>query len=314
VSWQDAHIDDYVVCIIDVLGIGEQLKLWNTCKADSPATFAPIMDSVLPVIHFQTMFAKFFKHNQEWRDPATLGRELPQGMVDVFLKETHYRLGTQQFSDTFVFYAPTYNGEKPSAVPIVLFLTACSLAMIDSLANGHPVRGALTVGFGIELDEHNFFGPAFAEAHSLESKVAGYPRVVVSDEAIAFIQQEATQKPVDDASRRMKNFAIMCGRLITRDSDGQFVVDYLGQQLHDPMPTEERQKLAMGIKAGYEFALSEWRRFQDEKNQRLTLRYHLLLEYIESRLALWGIDVIERQQTIGIDGGKPSTDATKEVR
>ena len=94
----------------------------------------------------------------------------------------------------------------------------------------------------------------------------------------------------------------MCLDFITKDSDGQFIVDYLGKKLYDGGSLLERQKLVTTIEAGYKYALSEWHRFQEANDQKLALRYHLLLSYLESRLPIWGVIVEQRQQIVEIEG------------
>jgi hypothetical protein len=196
----------------------------------------------------------------------------------------------QWFSDTFLFYAPTFNSSgKRFTAPVSYLLMTCCLAMLDSLFYGHPVRGAICVGKGIELTKNNFFGPAFAEAYSLEREVAGYPRVIVSSETLQFVDEVQSQHVDDPISQKMKNLARQCMTFVTRDVDGQYVVDYLGQGIYDYTSPEERDKITGAVRAIYEFVISEWRRFCDESNGKLALRYHLLREYIESRLPLWGI-------------------------
>ena len=306
-DWQDKSIEQYAVCLVDVLGIRGKFEKWNTCEVHSPVTQEPIRNTISPVIHFQNSFTDFFTKNQKRRDPAEVELHFSNSeAAESFLKATDYRLGKQQFSDTFVFYSPTYNADgTPTTVPCVVLLMACVLAMIDSLAEKHPVRGAVTVGLGVELEKDNLFGPVFAQAHFIESTLAGYPRVVISPEAIAFIEREAKVKRRDDAPCFMRNMACTCLRLLTRDSDGQFVVDYLGKAIRDRADAKERTALAEKIKAGYDFSLSEWHRFVDANDQKHALRYHLLLEYMESRLALWDINVSERQRVIDMSRMPP---------
>ncbi|HUT57020.1 MAG TPA: hypothetical protein VNA25_03985, partial [Phycisphaerae bacterium] len=236
------------------------------------------------------MFGEFFTACQQGRTPEILRESLPETEIDRFLQCTDYTLGTQWFADTFVFYAPTYNARGDlSTVPLTYFLMACCLAMLDSLANGRPVRGALCVGQGIEVGKDNFFGPAFAQAHYLESKCADFPRIVVSPETLRFAQEVALQDTTDEMAERMRRLACRCSTLIIKDADGQFIVDYLGRGVRDFVTGQNLEKLTAGVLAAYTFAVKEERRFTDEKNLKLACRYRLLRQYIELRLPIWGI-------------------------
>jgi hypothetical protein len=284
-------MDHYVVCLIDVLGIGRELSRWSLVDPDDPETYGPIINSVLPVIHFHHMFSEFFTACQQGRTPEILRESLPEKEIDRYLQCTDWALGTQWFSDTFVFYAPTYNARGDlSTVPVTYFLMACCLAMLDSLANGCPVRGALCVGQGIELGEHNFFGPAFAQAHYLESRCAGYPRVVVSPKTVHFAEKLALQDTTEDEmAERMRRLACPCSNLIIKDADDQFVVDYLGRGIRDFITGQDLEKITAGVSAAYVFAIDEERKFTKENCPELAHRYQLLRQYIESRLPIWGI-------------------------
>jgi len=290
INW-DAVVGHHVVCLIDVLGIQDQFCNWVQVDMERPETLSPVVNSVFPVCHFQNMFNQFFQDCQQGRGPAFRESELPEHEIAAFLQCTEYMLGTQWFSDTFVFYAPTSSsGGDLSTVPVFYFLIACCLAMLDSLASGHPVRGALCVGEGVELSKHNFFGPAFAQAYHIESECAGYPRVVVSPETLAFVKDVQHRVPTDTTTLRMKGIAGLCDKLVTQDTDGHAIVDYMGEGISEYVTENaDREQLVAIIKAGYEFAQHESRRFRDKGNALLAGRYQLLCGYMESRLPLWGI-------------------------
>lgn len=287
---ENAKVDEYVVCLIDVLGLKDKFKNWCAVEVERPATLEPIISSVIPVCHFHEMFNDFFVKVESGRTLEVLKQSFPESEVARYLQCTEYKLGQQWFSDTFVFYAPTFNSSgNRSAVPVYYLLMTCCLAMLDSLFHRHPVRGAICVGMGIELTKNNFFGPAFAEAYSLEREVAGYPRVIVSAETLQCVDDVGSQHVDDPISQKIKQLAGLCSTLVTRDTDGEYIVDYLGKGIYDYTSPEERGKLTVAVRAIYEFVISEWRRFRGDGNRKLALRYHLLREYIESRLPLWGI-------------------------
>jgi len=291
INLQHSMACEYVVCLVDVLATEEKFKKWPKTGVNAPATCEPIFDSVRSVRRFRDAFVNYFENLQQGRQKEKLKDSLPEHSISHFQQCVDYRLGAQWFSDTFVFYTPTRNRQgEPTIAPIADFLMACCMAMLESLANCDPVRGALCVGQGIELCKDNFFGPVFAEAHTLESKCAGYPRVVVSHDAVTFLENMRTQNGTDKTTTVMKSYADRLMPLVAKDKDGQTIADYIGPWISNQIPNDAtRAVLRARINAAYNFALREEQRFGDEGNEKLTGRYRLLCRYLESRLHLWEI-------------------------
>ena len=80
-----------------------------------------------------------------------------------------------------------------------------------SLQNGLLTRGCLTVG-DIYHNQNTWFGPGIIDAYEHESKIAIYPRVILSKSAFEYFENEI----ITD-----KNSSFI------RDSDGFFYVNYI---------------------------------------------------------------------------------------
>ena len=282
--------DEYVVFLVDVLGMGEKLRRWKTVNLAKPETYGPIWDSVEPLRRIYRGFRRFFSGCEQGRQPAVLGKYLPEKDVHVFRQCTDWRLGTQWFADTFIFYSALHNADGfPSTVPLTYFLMASCSAILNSLQHRTPVRGALCVGKGIELAAHNLFGPAFYEAHYLESTKADYPRIIVSPGVVSFVRQQQMDKPHNLVAAKMQGLASLPDALIGTDNDGSLIVDYLGEGLRRGIDDDQLEEFCRGVRAGYAFVVAEQRRFLEEGNVKLVGRYTMLRHYIESRLPEWGI-------------------------
>lgn len=285
---------EYVVCLIDVLGTGERLRKWGRRDRNDSRTLGLIFDAIGPVLRVHGEFAKYLRTCEDGQTGKALAEVLPPDEIERYTLCTHWRPQTQWFGDTFVFYAPLYNARgDQSTVPVAYFLMASCVAMLDSLANGYAVRGALCVGEGLELGEHNFFGPPFEEAHRLESTVAEYPRVVVSSRTVDFIERVQRDGADDIIGQKMRGLARPCSALIDRDNDDQYVVDFLGRGVHDPTEGEELRQLTNGVRAAFKYVSSEWRRFQEaekgsNEREKLAPRYERLREFMAARLPIWG--------------------------
>ncbi|MHC4066258.1 MAG: hypothetical protein ACYSUI_17415, partial [Planctomycetota bacterium] len=156
----------HAVCLIDVLGQKDNLAGWGDLPADgqlSQKHVQALKNTVGVVLDFQEHFESYFREVGQCAMPDLLAA-LPPDKQELYWRITECALGIQQFTDTFVFYAPlrTAHGDV-SVAPVYRMLGACCLAMQLSLAARTPVRGAITIGAGMELGERNFYGPALAE-------------------------------------------------------------------------------------------------------------------------------------------------------
>jgi hypothetical protein len=96
-----------------------------------------------------------------------------------------------RFSDHVCFSVP---GIGPPSIRSIA--TNTNMAVHNLMRLGFCVRGALVDGFLIH-DQQQIFGPALLDAHYIESRVAKYPRIVLSesvakwfeDDSIGFLQR-----------------------------------------------------------------------------------------------------------------------------
>ena len=77
-------------------------------------------------------------------------------------------------------------------------------------------------------------------------------------------------------------------QMITTDTDGQRVLDYLGLVMADNAGPDHGSLM---IKPAYDFVLAEEKRMRAKGDAELIGRYILLRSYFESRLALWQVEV-----------------------
>jgi hypothetical protein len=300
----DFPLGYYVVCLIDLLGQKEKLAEWAKIPAASqpPKEFDDAVNQTAgTVLRFKQKFLNYFDH------PAWTGSPpmdlVPDDKRPDFLalceRCKSSRVSVQQFADTFVFYAPMLNsyGDVTSA-PFVQMMGACCSAMADSLANGVPLRGALCIGAGMELGEANFYGPALAEAHRLESDIARRPRIVVSPGAFQFAQTYSNFSEDRRVNSTMRNMAQECLCLMWTDDDGNVVADFLGKGMRK-LTGQPTPKTLDDIAKAYRFACVEGSRFKEKAIEdgkpeclRNAGRYALLRQYIESRLPIWGLGTL----------------------
>lgn len=97
-----------------------------------------------------------------------------------------YPYSFTQCSDSFVF---SVNISESQSCTLLLLLIGQFI--YDALEVGFLVRGGLAFGSMIHIENGPMFGPAFNEAYKIESKLAGYPRVLICTEAFLKLKEIA---------------------------------------------------------------------------------------------------------------------------
>lgn len=117
---------------------------------------------------------------------------------------------------------------------------------------GLVIRGGVTAGKFVK-SWGQLFGPAIIRAYELESKIADYPRIVVGPEVL---EELAANPGLWVHDRKTDQVAVR--RLLRKDDDGQFFIDYLRvirDEVDDPV-------------AGYNWFLSRHEALIAERLQR----------------------------------------------
>jgi hypothetical protein len=173
---------------------------------------------------------------------------------------------------------------------VYAFMGACCGLMCLALELGIPVRGAVTLGLATDALAGQLYGFALCEAHWLESRIAGHPRIVVGDELGAFL--EGLRSPPLETTRNLQvqwksTLAQTCLSLLAQDEDGVTILDYFGQVVQEMW--KGRDTLREQMKKAIAFARQEHSRFAaagTERNSeaaKLAGRYATLSRYLESR-------------------------------
>lgn len=286
----------HAICLIDVLGQKDRLAKWDTLAANGRQTgeLRTVVDATVGTVrNFKKQCHVVFDGARQCTNPGRLAA-LPLEIQQRHRKFRECNLKIQQFADTFVFYSAVSNSSgNVSVIPVFRMLGACSMAMITSTAMQIPVRGALTLGFGVEMAKQTFYGPALAEAYHLENSVAQYPHVIVSDKLRDFLLKEQVWSSDCTVNTKMAKMAATCRSLLAKDNDGQWIMDYFGKGMHELY--EQKEVCAELARKAYRFAREEEKRFTGENNAKLAKRYGQLRRYIESRLSIWGANSILRE-------------------
>jgi hypothetical protein len=188
----------------------------------------------------------------------------------------------QRFSDGLIVYASLADPLAQSPIrPIYFMIGGCAAAMLLLLAHETPIRGGIAMGAACEFRPNELYGPVLATAHKLESKVAGYPRVVVDNrvhEYLVGIHRSTGGGKRGDSDRAI---AAHCLELLSTDVDGNEVVDYLGEGFRAHTGLSKTDPIFDKIE---KFIESEYDKHRTDKNTKLAFRYALLFNYFTWRI------------------------------
>ena len=139
------------------------------------------------------------------------------------------------------------------------------------------------MGIATLLEGNEVYGPALARAYELETKAAEYPRFVVGDGLLRFLDGFTGQAPATIIGEAAKETAVRCRRMITQDTDGRQMLDFLSEEMKAPTPFEVYDLVARGLA----FVQGEYERFQRSGNDKLASRDYRLLQYYLARKKIW---------------------------
>jgi hypothetical protein len=269
----------HLVAFLDILGQREkfrQLELPKT-PADRARVEQVLKDTAGFVSGLRDMFLKQFKAFEAGILNGPL--HLQDSVLPSFVG----------FSDSFVALV-ALRGDKGGSIPIVKIfstLSAASIIMLTSLVNKHVLRGGIDVGLATEIGPGEIYGAALERAYLLECQRAHYPRILIGSElwryfSVALVKFETDATPSAKAAKAIVQKTM---QLISTDTDGERILDYLGPVLNELMTSGEAKIM---VQPAYEFILAEQRRLLSEGDAKLSERYGLLRHYFESRLPKWG--------------------------
>ena len=275
-------IYNYAVGFVDLLGQkNEYIGQGLLPKFDSPQAEEAFLRKAWGTIGTIDALQKdCLKIITTLRDYTSPDREMmPDEIKAIYDQMRLTALETQMWSDGVVYFSSL--GKKEIKVPTNAFFTMISslgTLCFLGLAKQRPLRGGLEIAWGVELTPGNLYGCAVAKAYELESTVAKYPRIVVGPYYMGYLKAQSHNTGTDVYSRLNKSFADSCLGMLVQDTDGQYIIHYLGQTYQSNIGTGIHQAL---YNKALEFIRSSLERFRSEKDMKHTDRYLSLLQYYE---------------------------------
>lgn len=284
----EKYIGWYVVAFIDLLGQQDKLRritaLPNVENEEEIAEFkSKVGEFYKPLYALQTFFndsiIPFMKESIEQSTLTRSGRELLEQFRSTPIFYRH-------FSDSLIVYIPLSNDiGNFQCRAVYSVLAAAAITFLSCLTHGWTIRGGIELGLAMDIEENEIYGPALARAYNLESRIAHYPRIVIGEELIRYLQQVAGQNTSTGEGRAHAGIAARSLRLISVDDDGCSFLDWLGKDIRTTFQHTEI------VQSAYNFIIQESIKHREDRNSKLGFRYTLLRNYVESRLPDWGLNL-----------------------
>lgn len=278
----------YLVVFFDHLGQRDKLRKVSDLPTTEPEKqdFIEIMkESVGRVLNIRDSFKKYFDTANSYTPNSNL---VPPEHRKEFLASQKVDLSFYGISDAVIIAVPLMSSdENCTAINGVYstFIATCGIGLL-SLSIQVAMRVGLDVGVATKIDTNEIYGPALERAFYLESKLAEYPRFLVGKELINYLLWVENQECKTKIGHVAKGLAKHCREMIVQDSDGRFMLDFLGSKVKEPAGDVIEKEL---ISSALEFVTSQYVKYSKENNEKLASRYYRLLRYFHSRKSVWGL-------------------------
>ena len=220
-----------------------------------------------------------------FKKPTQLLDGLPQEARDR-IANAKQSVKYRGYSDSIIMEIPIAGDQEQLAPMIGVYgcMGACCILHGVALTSKRPIRGGIDVGPGLDITENEVYGPVLEHAHQLESELADYPRILVGKGLVEYLDTVEGHIPTTPLERVAKSLAVRSKQLITYDTDGLPMLDFLGETMARSPSLEDRSKLFGLI---YDYVADQKKVANSQNDQKHSSRYERLGAYIEKRSTLW---------------------------
>lgn len=281
------HMAWYVVAFLDLLGQQDVLStitaLPNVENREEVDAFKQkVAELYSPLYALETFFKTSIKPFKEGTENETASSTSDQELRKQFRSTPIFY---RHFSDALIVHIPLNNNVgKFQCFAIYGILAATAVTFLSCLVHSWAIRGGIELGLAMDIEDGEVYGPALARAYRLESRIAQYPRIVIGEELVRYLQMVAGQEAITKEEMAHARVATRSLGLLAADDDGRTFLDWMGNDIRSSF-----QKRTELVRAAYNFIIQESIKHKEARNSKLGFRYTLLRNYVESRLPDWGI-------------------------
>lgn len=276
---------NYCVSFIDLLGQRAALKgeglLPTISTPEDKKRFEKILkESVGAIAKLQKSAEDMLGEALAERPESPLRRKLTPDEQRVWDEMRTTKVETQRWSDGLVSYVNLGDPSVKCHLNGVfnLFGLAGGLCYFG-LASNRPIRGAIETAWGMELRPGELYGAVIARAYELESEVAQYPRIIVGPGTIQFLVTHKNNDAKDVYSQNNRALAQVCLEMLSQDTDGNWIVHYLGKGFREAITQEHHLAL---FEAAEKNVVGQYELHKASGNSKLAFRYAHLRSYFSA--------------------------------
>jgi len=279
----------YVVVLVDLLGQSEKLEKFSTLPKSKEGKEAE---------HFIEMVKQTFEDVKKFRElilelrdvlsrkikiPDAIKSRLNTSQLKLAEKYTMPIVEVQFFSDLAMLKINLLEREDHSPlISINSLFSQLAILFLSQLSIGIPLRGAIDVGICAELDKNDLYGQAVSRAYKLESKVADYPRIIVGQDFIDYLNSFEDIEVSKEEIKIIDFWVNYIKNCLIKDTDGNFILSYLSPVFIDSY-SYSIDSFKESIKDASKFIFNEIKKYEKLGDKKLQDRYIGLMNYFKNQ-------------------------------
>lgn len=271
----------YCISFVDLLGQRAEYKgegLIPQSENEKRVFLEKIRKTINPIYHLQKDASKYMEAAVNYK--GTLRDTLSEEQEKIYDQMREIKLKQQRWSDGLVYFVSLQKGNVKCPIHGIfhIFGTVGSLCFVG-LCKKHPIRGSVDISWGVELHPGELYGAAVANAYELESEIAQYPRIVIGERVVRYLEAFYQNPDTDLFSEMNRTLAEICLNMIALDFDGNYMLDYLGQNFKESITKNKHEQL---FELAFKSVREQLEHWQKKKNTKLSMRYNHLIAYFQS--------------------------------
>ena len=180
---------NYCISFVDILGQRDEYKgegFLPQSKNEIEFFLNKIKKTINPIYTLQKDSSKYWERALSYK--GTLKNTLSEAQQKQYDQIREIKVNQQRWSDGMVFFvALNQENVKCPITGVFYILGVVGGLCFVGLSRKHPIRGSLDISWGVELHPGELYGAAVANAYEIESKVAQYPRIVIGERVVDYL-------------------------------------------------------------------------------------------------------------------------------
>lgn len=285
-SSREFVVRGYATAFLDLLGLANQLgqlEAFAEPDMDRAKGIPLLRQSVGNILRFRKLLGDYY--NQLGQSPLAQQHraELDAEQARLFDRAMTHKTVMRWFSDCCIISVPVeQNAFDQHLNGLARMLFGLAFSTIGMLAQGQPIRGGIDIGYAVEVEPGEILGSSLTKAYDLE-KSARVPRIAVGSDLIGILQELRSTTSEDPESRVIRGLAGICAGLLCQDSDGVWIVDFLGESMRARIAELPYDGFAL-VQASFRFVCEKCASLREQADPSLQAKYEWLHEYYLSRV------------------------------